>query len=714
MVFSQSNSINAVIGDKSWVEKFGETPTKGSQELERIKTHLSFVLATLQKSEAPSSELNSNREYYLELLEQYIKLKRFPSSLDPLKEERRPCFIDNEGRTCAVAFLVENTAGREEAERLNTLFKYEYLLDMKDANLLKWQKQSGLSLKELAMIQPTYQMPRYRRVFYNQKKGKYGTQELGSDKILIKAKYDAIILGSPANFINKFPGIEMVRDGEKWGVLDGNGKVLHKFIYDSIYGSSRQSPLQSIVSRHVEHHEYLAAYKDNEMFIIDIHGKTLISQKKSRLEYYNRPFFTFVHEGKVGLIHINGEVFLPAIYKDADVVRKVKMHCMRGARYDPRPFEPEAIKIRNENGYGLLNMNLEPIISPIYERLDRVSSKAWCGRIGQKRILFDLNGQEQKLGDIRNIELFSDCKLADLIININGKLGVLDSNLEWKLPPEFDDISERGLFFTVRKGDSMGMYHRSGRNFLPVVYNVINRNSNGNIFVSRNRKYGLLDPRGEPIIELKHSRMFPMSFYHKDPKEKCWAVCYEKKWQLLDAVGRPISEQEYDSIRPFGSNTFWVKLDGYFYAGQYREGKVVFNRSNAYEAIVSVAPYTYAYTQNGKIGFKLALEDIFDETALLSKPLFDSIATFRLAGNERFLIKYNGKYGIVNQKGEFATNPEFDTYFDPTVNYNRYALYLHKEDGWYHYSVSGDVLKKVNEADTKRLWRKIQKSKTKK
>ena len=102
-----------------------------------------------------SAAQQAQRDHVLDLLHEYWVAGIFPRNYD-YKGERRPCFIDRDGRICAVGYLVEQTAGRAAAEAINQKHQYEDLLAMNDAALDSWIASSGLSKTECAMIQPTY------------------------------------------------------------------------------------------------------------------------------------------------------------------------------------------------------------------------------------------------------------------------------------------------------------------------------------------------------------------------------------------------------------------------------------------------------------------------------------------------------------------------------------------------------------------------------
>jgi hypothetical protein len=144
------NTINPIIGDTSWYINYGNWPFEGDSEYQRISTHLSFVLNQLRNEK---NDDRSRRES-LDLLEDYIQRGKFPVNMK--HNERKPCFIDVNGTICAVGYLVEQTAGLKVAKKINRRFKYNYISEMKSDDLVEWQGESGLSMKELAMIQPAY------------------------------------------------------------------------------------------------------------------------------------------------------------------------------------------------------------------------------------------------------------------------------------------------------------------------------------------------------------------------------------------------------------------------------------------------------------------------------------------------------------------------------------------------------------------------------
>ena len=149
-------AVNAVIGDISFYNRFHTLPSDGTDENLRIQTHLDYV-EKLLRSRIPASipaELYPRRQKMLALLHTYRQQGVFPTQ--QAYRGRRPHFIDEQSRLCAVGYLIAKTAGQGMAERINRQFSYAYLPEMNVPELQAWAEKSGLTLEELAMIQPTY------------------------------------------------------------------------------------------------------------------------------------------------------------------------------------------------------------------------------------------------------------------------------------------------------------------------------------------------------------------------------------------------------------------------------------------------------------------------------------------------------------------------------------------------------------------------------
>ena len=155
---TDTESVNPIIGDISFIEKYGYTPLANTEEKTRIQTHLEYVEKLLRKKDVSkwNYSMRQKRKKLLNLLHSYWIAGKFPKNYD-YANQRKPCFIDKDGNICAVGYLIEKTAGRPVAEKISSKHKYEKIYEMKnDKDVYNWISNSGLTIEECAMIQPTY------------------------------------------------------------------------------------------------------------------------------------------------------------------------------------------------------------------------------------------------------------------------------------------------------------------------------------------------------------------------------------------------------------------------------------------------------------------------------------------------------------------------------------------------------------------------------
>ncbi len=149
--------INAVVGDKSLHALMGRAPTAAEDDAERIRLHLLWVEAQLRAhAEVPLSDAQRARRLaLLDALHVYADGGAFPQRTDATPG-RRPRFVDDQGRHCAVASLIRTSGHAELVASVQAAHEYDYVLDMHDAALLAWATEHGFAARELAMIQPSY------------------------------------------------------------------------------------------------------------------------------------------------------------------------------------------------------------------------------------------------------------------------------------------------------------------------------------------------------------------------------------------------------------------------------------------------------------------------------------------------------------------------------------------------------------------------------
>jgi hypothetical protein len=122
----------------------------------RLRQHFKRVENILRKrdtSHLPEA-LQKAREAQLESLHRYAERSIFPRNHS--KKSYTPCFIDREGRECAVAHLLMQSEQNELVQTIVQKANYAYVPQMNFPELEQWADESGLTKEEVALIQPTY------------------------------------------------------------------------------------------------------------------------------------------------------------------------------------------------------------------------------------------------------------------------------------------------------------------------------------------------------------------------------------------------------------------------------------------------------------------------------------------------------------------------------------------------------------------------------
>lgn len=125
---------------------------------DQIAYHLELVVKTLRLR--PTNHLNSaqikNRLALLDVLSTYSKERVFP--INDYLSFKNPVFIDKKNTHCAVGHLMLKSGYGDLANEIDNKQKFAYIHDIKVNGVSEWASKHGFTLKELAWIQPAYQV----------------------------------------------------------------------------------------------------------------------------------------------------------------------------------------------------------------------------------------------------------------------------------------------------------------------------------------------------------------------------------------------------------------------------------------------------------------------------------------------------------------------------------------------------------------------------
>jgi hypothetical protein len=143
--------------NKDGIQLLEKSITQPNKDL--ILSHLMLVEKVLRSRTVTHLSENQklNRQKYLDILRQYWMIGIVPTN--DYSSTRVPVFIDRKGVHCAVGYLLQQGGFENIARKIDNENKFVYVFDIKTPELFKWQEESGLTVEELAWIQPSYPYP---------------------------------------------------------------------------------------------------------------------------------------------------------------------------------------------------------------------------------------------------------------------------------------------------------------------------------------------------------------------------------------------------------------------------------------------------------------------------------------------------------------------------------------------------------------------------
>ena len=143
-----SKTINAAIGDESYVQIYGTHPGEDVPFSVRIRTHLEYVESILRNRPVDhlTEEQKKNRGLLLDHLEDFMMTEKFSSS------------DKNNEMICVICYMIKKTSDTDSTltEIVPDKIKESTITELNHPGLIDWVEKSGITIEELALIQPVY------------------------------------------------------------------------------------------------------------------------------------------------------------------------------------------------------------------------------------------------------------------------------------------------------------------------------------------------------------------------------------------------------------------------------------------------------------------------------------------------------------------------------------------------------------------------------
>ena len=131
----------------------------GAAEAEQARLRRHFASVQQQMNSRSTDGLGpavaQKRRAIIQKLGQYSERGVFPRNTRH-PNTQTPYFIDDEGRACAVGYLMIESGYETAARAIAGSQNNAYVRDIRSPALAPWLKEHGVSVEEAALIQPSY------------------------------------------------------------------------------------------------------------------------------------------------------------------------------------------------------------------------------------------------------------------------------------------------------------------------------------------------------------------------------------------------------------------------------------------------------------------------------------------------------------------------------------------------------------------------------
>ena len=359
-------------------------------------------------------------------------------------------------------------------------------------------------------------------------KNKWGFKK--GNNIIIDFIYDYVESDSFYDMRFSDEGISLVNKNNLYGYIDIKGNVIIDFQYKE--------------GRRFEEGRAVVVNLENKYGVINKENKTIIDFKYEEIYEYDNDLYVVKYDGKVGIVNSLNKVVLDIIYSKIEDIESDR-----------------SIIIINEgdyNKYGYIDRKGEIIINPIYScAYDFVLDYAVVEKFHEYELLseaelkilylkedFDFeDSEDRKFGVIDKFGneiipfIFNEINIYELvnfdslkilitgcieennwgIVSIGSKIKIMDEstlrsksfdiNEEEKLLIEFENYLKHNQFENLKYFESNNKFGYKDRNNEIIVQPIYESGyyfKNGLCIVIKNKKYGVINSKGEIIIDIKY------------------------------------------------------------------------------------------------------------------------------------------------------------------------------------------------------------------
>lgn len=373
----------------------------------------------------------------------------------------------------------------------------------------------------------------------------YKTKVLNAKQKQIFEKYDtveAIENHDKNNILWYETGVLKVKKGDKYGLIDKNGKEILPVEYTNI---------QALIG----YKNSLLLTKEDMIGLCDTDARIIVPTEYKEIkgigEDYRNGYIVGTKEGTYGIIDFNKKVILENTYEDIKPITGNYMYVVKqegayqiidadqkiivdGGFDDVTQINKDSIIYTKDGKQGVMNFAKESIIKPQYDNITSLFSDYYIVKKAGKYGILSIN-ETVLPTEYTNITYRKEADFIEVEKENATTTQILDNTFQQKLSGIISEVNIAKGYIRMRIEDSYQYYNFKFEEKTP--QEVLTGNT---IFLSKkDGKYGYIDKKGDVIVDYQYEDGLEQNEFGYV------AVKKDGKWGALDKNGKTVAENKY-------------------------------------------------------------------------------------------------------------------------------------------------------------------------
>lgn len=530
----------------------------------------------------------------------------------------------------------------------------------------------------------------------------------------------------------------LVLENKKYGVIDEKGNIIVKPQYDIIQIPNPSKPVFICM------HDYNVNLQQYEIDVFNEKGQKILTEYESVQALptestwdgipFEKSVLKYKQNNKYGLISLENKIITKPIYDSIKAINykegmllveenakfgaiNIKGKIIIKPEYDQitvdNYYNAETMykasgfvvkkKVEDSYKYGYINSNGKVLLDTQYTEISRINE------IIDDKNIFLLVFKDGQAGIVKNNKTILNYEYEDIsynaynnmfVIQRNAKNGIADIKGKIIIQPEYDSIMFGGIYINAVKNNEITILDLQGNKIENdnIYAKLPTNNNNYYITIDKDEVYRVVDKEDNIKIDNNYT-------YIEHIKDEYFIVYKDGKNGIIDLSGKSIADLKYNSIFKIAgteiiqaninntnnitllndemkivcnmNNASIEKEDNYFKVFSNNDIKYFDNNGNEI-SYKQIEPNNKIYARkiNEKWGF------VNEENKLIINNEYDMVTEFNKYGFAG--IKKDGKWGVINLKGEIIQEPTYSLKWESPSFIGKY--YKIKEWGQEYYT----------------------------